>query len=384
MKITLQTSEIQKFISLANYGVAPTPASVQILPISEYILCSIKNGFCKLNITSNIGFVQYMFSADVPDNTFLLSFFLIQKLLKNSKSANITITDKKISDGITNIGNEIPDTIIIQNFPSQPVYSGTKAINIDQSVINKLKISKKYISTDKSLHNWYIYSLLKDGFMLSSDGCISAMVSNSGLKDSMIFSLQEIGLISNFESFSLINLPNWNIIKYKTVVFGNKLVEFVGGLDALSGIFTTINQFISFTEKNKVLKINVEQFYDFCKSVKDFSKDDTICSSLTVVDSGVKMEYNDISNRVVVDRIISCNNIGYELGYKIMFIQEKIMKVLDSLSQTNINLSEVIMPGGLKNQICFWLEEDPTFHSICSKGYDDDAKVEIGSNDNMI
>ena len=369
MKITLPKSELEKFLNLSSY-LKISNESISFSPITEYILVNIKNGFCKFTLTTTGNFVTYMFSTShQTQENFLLSYTELKKFYSSKRSDNLIITETKISDGTFNSKHIVKDDIKIELFPSVTSISGLQSKRISKATINQILVSKKYIkeeSKDKLIPT-YNHSNILGKQILSSDGFISFLYSlpiEENL-EFIFFSSSEIDLIRNFEYFDYIKTDNWNIIKYKTIVFGKRLIEGVS-----PAFFPLLKRYIEILKKDVKITIPVERFYDFCKTVKTYTKDETVNSYLTILENGIRLSYTDHQNAIELDEIISCNQVGFEVGYRICFTQSVLLKVFDSLGSDYINLSECVEENGNKGYIGFWLDSDPNFHSICSKGFE--------------
>lgn len=382
MKITLQKSEIEKFLELASY-VDLTPNEIIYLPITEFIKVEINKGFCKMTLTSQNSFISYLFSVQIQESAnFLISYVNLKKFYSTTKRKEqliITDTETKttFSDGNFTSNYQKPESIKLENFPTQPIITGLKFKRIDRVAINQLNTAKKYIlpeSKDKLrpiLNVASIKPIEQGSFLLASDSQISCLYKLNSDFDFSVLYAKEISLVNNFEYFDFITTENWNIIKYKTIVYGNRLSDEINP----GSIHETIFKFIKMLDKKAYIKLNVDQFYDFCKSVKSFVKDETVNSSLEVKDGKIELSYIDVQNSIDLHQNIDSETFGYKEGYRICFVQNNIVKVLDSLESKLINISECVDERGGKNFIGFWLDTDENFHSICSKG------MEIVKND---
>ena len=145
-------------------------------------------------------------------------------------------------------------------------------------------------------------------------------------------------------------------------MYGQRLPEGLNPGNIHKQFFT----YVDVLDKTKVIKCNVDQLYDFCNTVKASHKDSTVSSIIEVVDGGVMMYYEDGQNKVKVKQPVSATVVGYDIGYSFKIFQFEIMKVMDSLNSEWINISECIDQRGV-GYIGFWLDSDPSFHSICSK-----------------
>ncbi len=371
MKIQLPKQEIEKFLELCQY-VDVTSESIVYSPITEFIKIELKNGFCKLVLTSSSNFIQYAFFCEDKSNTILLvSYFLLKKFYSNKRKDILIISDTEkktnVSDGVFSLNYIKPIGIELSNCYTQPNTSGLNYSRISKKNIDLINISKNYIKAENKdkLIPFLNHSNILGNKLLSSDAHISFLYKLDEEFPYMFFSKLEIELIRNFDYFDYNLMDNWNIIKYGNIVFGKRIID---GITPL--LYEQINSYISYSDKKKVLKVNSDQFTEFCKSVKSFIVDDTINSYLEVSEKGVELSYEDKKNSIDrLSQIIDCQNSGYEIGYKICFVHSSIVKVLDSIKSNTINISECIEPNGRNEYICFWLDSDSNFHSICSKGF---------------
>ncbi len=375
-KISLPKQELEKLISLLEYTNI-NPETVSFFPISGYALIQIKRGFCKITLSSERNFLIYNFSTTEQDNTILLNIFKLRDYLSTKRGANITITDSEekcsLSDGIFTIAHGKETGISIGIFPKLPEIKGVDFKRVDKKLINQLSSSKKFVLPENKdkLRPIFNLSSIKGNLMLSSDGHISCIYKISeAIGEFSVFSKKEVDLVENFDFFDYFKLENWNLIKYKTIVYGNLLSEYIDP----GTIHETIETFVSATDKTKIIRVNVEQFYDFCKSIKSQAKDQTVNSYLQIKEGKVELSYNDKQNSIEAHQLIDSKNQGYEIGYKICFVQNSLIKVLDSLKSEYINISECIVEDGfgvkVKPYITFWTDNDESFHSVCSKGFE--------------
>ena len=378
MKISLPKSELEKFLELSNYTDL-TPDSISYTPISEYILVQINRGFCKMTLTSNTSFVNYTFSiSSIENQEFLISYLNLKKYFSVPRQDSITINDQElkisISDAIFTSSANKDVSIKIEEFPKIPQLAGINYKRINSKVIEQLKISRKYIMPENKDKLRPILNLIsiKGDYMLSSDMQISCLFSLGESIQSegelTVFSKKEIDLISNFDYFDYSKTNSWNIVKYKTIIYGSRLND---GIESGS-MYEMMKLFVQSVDKDKVLKVNVKQFTNYCKSIKPYIKDETVNSYLEVLsENKIKLSYIDLANAIDEQKQeVDCLNLGYEIGYKICFSQANIVKVLDSLNSDLINISECQSEDGKRNYIGFWLDNDSSFHSICSKGFE--------------
>lgn len=374
MKISIPKSEIEKFLQLSSY-VNVTSESVTYLPITEYIKFEINKGFCKLTLTSSSNFVSYMFSlASAEKIDMLVSIFEIKKFYSGPKRKDIlTISENDkgiitLSDGsFTSKALKKSD---LSPYPPIPSLSGLNLRRVNKKTIDQLFVSKKYIllETKDKLRPLFNNASILGNLLLSTDMIISCLYKLDEEFDFSFFSIKEIDLVSNFEYFDYSKLENWNIIKYKTIIYGNKYSEQIEP----GSVHKAIQNSVDILNKTNFIRLNVEEFYDFCKSVKPYVVDSNINSYLEVIeDEEVNLVYEDIKNSIDVRVSMPAEIVGFESGYKIWFFQNLIIKVLDSLDSHVINISECVenLSGDVvrKNYIGFWLETDKDFHSICSK-----------------
>jgi hypothetical protein len=371
-KLQFQSTELQKFLDLSAYT-RLTPENVLYSPITEYIKIELNKGFCKLTLTSNETFVQYTFSVSIQSKeTLLISYLNLKKFFSNIRKEITTIseTENKVTftDGSFTSSYTKDPSILLSNFPVQPDISKIEFRRIGKDLINKLKVSKKFILPEAKDKLRPVLNLasIKENLLLSTDAHISCLYELNEDFGFATFSPKEIDLISNFDYFDYFQLLNWNIIKYKTILFCNKLQE---GLDS-GQIHKTVRSFVELVDKEKVIRINVVQLYDFCKSVKSYEKDSTVNSYLQIADGYISLSYHDIVNSIELHQEAQAEITGYSVGYKICFVQSKISKVLESLEDSVINLSECVQTDGSRNYMAFWLNSDSKFHSICSKGFE--------------
>lgn len=375
MKITLPKEEIEKFLNLSSY-IDISDESIKYSPVTEFIKIEIKKGFCKMTLTSVKNYISYTFvlKTKEEDCEILLSYTKLKTFYSIERKETLIIdyseTKTNLTDGKFKSSYQKKEDVLIKDFPVQPILSGLPVLKADKVLIERLLISKKYILDEKKdkLRPIFNVTSIKDNMVLSTDAHISCIFKlDSIFSDKLCtFTPKEIGIIKNFDFFDYIITDNWNIIKNKTVIFGSKIIE---GLDTGS-IHGAINQFLELIDKSKYMRINVDQFYNFCKSVKPNVKDETLNTQLEVTENGILLSYSDIQNSYEANEIIDSEIIGYPIGYKILFIQSAIVKVLDSLNESVINLSECIDSNGNKNYIAFWLNSDKSFSSICSKGFE--------------
>lgn len=366
-KLTFQKSEIEKFLSMISY-ISLTPDTIKFSPIMDYILLNIKNEYCTLISTSNSSYIKYMFPCGEKDCTILISYTKLSKFYSEKRRDTLIVTysetDSKVilSDGLSSMQYSNSIEAIILNFPKQPVLRGLKFTNLSSLVIKQLNVSRKFVLPEKkdSLRPALNHSLIKGNNILASDNFISFFYNLPESFEYNAFSEKEILFINNFENVEYCKLDNWNIVKHKTIIFGNKLKE---NLDC-GMLFEAIAKAISFLDKTKYLKIDSDQLYSFCKSIKSLAIDLTVNCYLEVQDKFVNMTYDDVLNDVHFNTKVDCISVGYEVGYKISLSWEKIQLALDGIDSKYINISEV---NGT-NFFGFWLENDSNFNAICTKG----------------
>ena len=387
LKLQLPKAELEKFISLSSY-IDLTSESITYAPITEYIKIEIKRGFCKMTLTSQYSFVSYTFSTQEADCVFFLSYTKLEKFFKEKRRETLTITQTEskttLSDSVFSSSYPANLELNFDTFPKQPLIAGLKLQKIERQFIEYLIISKKYVMPEAKdklvpiLNLVSIKNVNNGGLMLSSDRHISSLFNTTPFipTELMFFSLKEIDLVSNFEFFDYIKTFSWNIIKYKTILFGRRYNE-----DIVAGqMHEQILKYTEYLEKTYFLRINADQFFSFCKAVKNDAKDDTVNSRLEVIsDSELSLTYFDKANNVELHQKIDCVSNGYEIGYSILFVHSKIIKVLDSLKDSTVNLSECNVNGN-KGYIGFWLDSDANYVSICSKGFEQKSETEIQEN----
>ncbi len=378
MKITIPKSELEKFLELASY-VDVTTENIIYSPITEYILIQINKGFAKMTLTSQNSYIQYTFSIQSSETqTLLISYIELKHFFTDKRGEQITLTQTdnkiKISDGKSHSYHIIKSGIEINLYPTQPNISGVKSLRIEKKLIDRLVVSRKYILDEKKDKLLPIFNLasIKSNLLLSSDKQISCLFTLDSEFEFTIFSIKEINLISNFDFFDYIKTDNWNIIKYKTIVFGSKIREDISpGL-----IHEKILEYTQILDKKKYLKLNVEQLFGFCKYIKNKAKDPNVNSYLEVKKDGIELSYQDRANSIEEYKTLDGTAIGFSDGEKICFVQGNVSKVLDSLNEDWINLSWCIESNGVRNYFGFWLESDPSFHSICSKGFEVESEID--------
>lgn len=366
-KISLPKLELEKFLALSSYTNLTTEC-IQLLPDTEYIKVDLKRGFCNLSLTSVSSFVTYMFSCqDQQEATLLISIIHLREFLKGKRKDIITIQDEAaktiFSDGNFKLSKPKNIEIKIEYFTQIPTSKGLPYKRFNRDIILKLIQSKKYVELKDKLRPLLNMSSIKVDKLLATDGTISCFYSLSEKFDFEVLSIKEIDLISEFEYVDYCKTDNWNIIKYKTIVYGSRLTE---GLNP-GQLHETIEGMISILDKSKIIKVNVDQLYDFCNSIKSSHKDPTVASLVEVSSDGLILSYEDKQNSIEAAQPITATIIGYEVGYSFKIYQFQIMKVMDSLNSEWINISECISENGSKSYIGFWLDSDPSFHSICSK-----------------
>jgi len=272
----------------------------------------------------------------------------------------------KLSDGEFDSKYSINPSIEIKEFPAIPNTSGLSFKRIERKLINQLITSKKFILSEKKdkLRPILNLSSIKGKTMLASDAHISCVFEMEEDFGFVFFSPTEIDLVNKFEYFDYAMTESWNVIKFKTIVFGSRYAE---GVDP-GFVHGVISNFISTLDKKCFMKLNVKQFYNFCKDVKPYVKDDTVNSILEVCKDSIKLSYEDEANGILEKhKMVDAQISGFEIGYKISFVQSSIVKVLDSLDSDLINISECVSSDGSRNFIGFWLDSDPSFPNIASK-----------------
>jgi len=366
--IQLQKSELEKFLSLSSYTNL-TSECIQLMPDTEYIKIELKRGFCTMSVSSVNSFVSYMFSTtNNEDLTILVSILHLREFLKGKRKDIITIDDSEtttlITDGSFKLSKVKKSDIKLEHFLILPVIKGIEYLRIERSTILKIIVSKKYIELKDKLRPILNGSSIKGKQLLSTDSTISCFYELDSEYSFSFFNQKDMELISEFDYIDYCKTENWNLIKYKTIVYGSRLTE---GLQP-GLMHEQINSFVKILDKSNTIRVNVEQFYDFCNSIKSSAKDMTVSTLLTIVENGIKLSYEDVKNNIEeASQIISAKVTGYEIGYSFKIYQFQIMKVMDSLNSEWINISECVEPNGNKGYIGFWLEEDKSFHSICSK-----------------
>ena len=377
-KINLIKSEIEKFIKLSLY-VGITNENVSYFPYSEFVLLEINKGFGKFTLTSGGCFIIYnfLYSDSKVSHCLLFPYLDLKNYISSKKHENIVITDFQneivISDGrdvftYEKVYEDLDKKELkykFENYPKIPNYKNLEVKRFDKQFLDCITISKKFIKPENKdrLIPALNHTLIKDNNIIASDAHISFHYKTNNENPFMFFSKVEMDLFDNFDYIDYCCNEGWNIIKHKTIIYGKRLEEGVQPV-----LFDQLKHYISILDKSSFFKIKKEDLLGYCEYIKPFIKDATVNSYLEVVENGLKLYYNNSPKPP--NRTINAEIIGYKVGYKICFVQSNIYKVLDSLHSDTINISECLNENGDRNFIGFWLDENPSFHSICSKGFE--------------
>lgn len=351
MKITLPVKQLKDFFDLSKF--VKTEKS-DINPILKYLKIEIEFNTCFITKSNSEAFCKYNFGIEHDDVSFLIEEEKLLTLISLTKKDKITIQEQNgqiiISDSYIKYKCS-NHTYILTDYKSIPEFDKSQGYLISKELINKLKIAKNFIGTDKLIMPYFCFVYYKDNVLYSSTSQIFYIDELKTSLQKAYFTETECNFLSQYDNVNYCQLENYNIYKIGSLVCG--FIQLHG-----ANFFDT-SSFSQRITKSNYASLKIEDIINFCESTIKFAKDGFNTSSVEFSNSNAKFVFIDKDkgeeNIIEVDSSLSGNPFVFH------FNPYQLLNVVKNLPYERINI------GDENGCVSVWNDNDVKYFSLISK-----------------
>lgn len=351
MKITLPVKQLKDFFDLSKF--VKTEKS-DINPILKYLKIEIEFNTCFITKSNSEAFCKYNFTIEHDDVSFLIeeeklltliSLTKKDKIVIQEQNGQIVISDEYIKYKCSNHTYELSDYKII------PEFDKSQAGLIGRDLIDKLKIAKNFVGSDKLIMPYFCYVYYTNNTLYSSTSQIVYINQIKTNLDKCIFGETECNFLSQFDNVNYCQVDNYNIYKIGSLA--------CGFLKSESAYFFEIKQFYERVTKSNYASVKVEDIINFCESTIRFAKDGFNTSSVEFVSD--KAIFSFIDKDKGEENVIEVESSIKGVYFTFYFNPSQLLNVVKNLPYERINI------GDEAGCVSIWNENDINYFSLISK-----------------
>lgn len=354
MQIALPIEQIKDFLSLSRQ------IKTDEILINKYIKFEIVFGTCFLIKKNFYGYCRYSFNTNEDDCSFLIPIDKLEGMINVTKSKTLKITinetetlldDGKAKYNCNTNGISVLAFDFIKEESSKDIIS-----RIDKSTIEILKQAKAFAGNDDLIPQFSCIYIDEDTIYSSNRSSLFFKTLTKQFPKISV-TQKELEMISAFDYVDYAVINNHNIY-----IYGNLTYGYIQTTNAVG--FPAKQQIDKLTKENYI-KINLENFIDYCKYTIGFidqsKKDKEFETSECKVNNGVlDLVYEDKKlNEINSLHLKILEQRGDDFSFH---FQHSIWKdLLSILPYENIYL------GNEEGFISVWSDKDSTFIGILPK-----------------